>query len=115
MKIFQKVASRIPFIDEKNRVITSLRDDLERIEGNNQQLTDEKTDLGKKLFSVNQQRYQNILGLLNLKFKKGKQIRVAFFVMFDSAFANQSVYEEMMKDDFFDPIIVVVPDLSRGI
>lgn len=42
------------------------------------------------------------------------RIRVGFFVMLDSCFQMEGVYERMLKDPDFDPKIVVIPDVSRG-
>ena len=48
------------------------------------------------------------------KLKNKNKIRVCFLVIFDSVFSSQSVYEEMLKDSFFEPFILVIPDTSRG-
>lgn len=46
--------------------------------------------------------------------KSGGKIKVCFFVMLDSVFAAKPIMNEMLKDELFDPFIVVIPDVSRG-
>ncbi len=46
--------------------------------------------------------------------RNGEKIKVCFFVMLDSVFAARPIMNAMLKDDLFDPFIVVVPDVSRG-
>lgn len=48
------------------------------------------------------------------KVRNGKKIRVCFFVMLDSVFAAKPLLDAMLKDDLFEPFIVVIPDISRG-
>ncbi len=43
---------------------------------------------------------------------KGR-IKVAFFITFKQSFPTRSIFELMMKDDVFDPYIVIAPNISR--
>ena len=43
--------------------------------------------------------------------KNGQKIRVGFYIV--EVFQYASIYEEMLKSDFFEPFIVVVPDVLR--
>lgn len=45
---------------------------------------------------------------------KDQKIRVAFFVVFDGVFPGETVFQNMIGSSVFDPIIVVIPDVSRG-
>ena len=42
------------------------------------------------------------------------KLRVAFIVIFDSVFPAESVFKKMLVSDIFEPMIVVIPDISRG-
>lgn len=55
--------------------------------------------------------YQEVLKKLRKKVEKGQKIRVGFYVV--EVFQYASVFEEMLKSDFFEPFIVVVPDYFR--
>lgn len=55
--------------------------------------------------------YKETLEILNQRAKSGQKIRVGFYII--EVFGYTSVYEEMLKSDFFDPFIVVVPDFYR--
>jgi hypothetical protein len=55
--------------------------------------------------------YKQTLIKLNSRFKNGQQIRVGFYIV--EVFQYASIYEEMLKSDFFEPFIVVVPDVAR--
>lgn len=48
---------------------------------------------------------------MNSRFKNGQIIRVGFYIV--EVFQYASIYEEMLKSDFFEPFIVVVPDFVR--
>lgn len=67
-----------------------------------------------KKFYLNQKRYEFITQKLKNKKAQGQKIRVCFFVIFDFSWSYKPVYEEMLKDELFDPFIVVIPDTSRG-
>lgn len=69
----------------------------------------------KRLVDQYQHNFKYVIEKLKGRIRNGEKIRVCFFVMFDSAFAARPLFEEMMKDDLFDPFIVVIPDTSRGI
>lgn len=51
---------------------------------------------------------------VKLSFKYNGKIRVAFFVIYDSVFPAETIYETMIKDLNFDPLIIVIPDIARG-
>ncbi len=55
--------------------------------------------------------YAKVLKTLKSRALKGKKIRVAFYVI--EVFQYASIYENMLKSDFFEPFIVVVPDVMR--
>lgn len=67
-----------------------------------------------KKFHLNQKRYEFIIKKLKNKTARGRKIRVCFFVVYDFSWAYRPIYEEMLKDELFDPFIVVIPDTSRG-
>jgi len=66
------------------------------------------------VFDLNQKRYLYIIQKLKSKIKKKQKIRVCFFVMFDYQFSYKSLYEKMLKDIFFEPFILIIPDTLRG-
>lgn len=45
--------------------------------------------------------------------KSGKRIRVGFFVLADYVFQSKSIYKILLKDERFDPFIVVLADVFR--
>ena len=55
--------------------------------------------------------YKQTLIKLNSRFKNGQKIRVGFYIV--EVFQYASIYEEMLKSEFFEPFIVVVPDFAR--
>jgi len=50
---------------------------------------------------------------IHRKFKKTGKIKVGFIVVFNSVFPERPVFEKMLKDDTFDPYIIVAPNVSR--
>lgn len=54
------------------------------------------------------------LKMLRKKAENGGKIRTGFAVMFDSAFPMAPVFETMLGDEFFEPFLIVIPDISRG-
>lgn len=48
------------------------------------------------------------------KIKLNEKVKVGFLCIFDSVFQYDTLFEEMMKSDVFDPYIVVIPDVIRG-
>lgn len=58
--------------------------------------------------------YRITIENLKQKHREGKKINVIFFVIFDSVFPCYPIYEKMVKDSFFNPKIVIIPDTSRG-
>ncbi|MDR2781952.1 MAG: hypothetical protein LBB21_05900 [Holosporaceae bacterium] len=64
---------------------------------------------------VKQERHYNkVLINLRKKVERKEKVRVGFLVIFDSVFSARSLYEEMLSNDFFDPFIVVMPDVARS-
>lgn len=55
--------------------------------------------------------YKQTLMKLNSRFNNGQKIRVGFYIV--QVFQYASIYEEMLKSEFFEPFIVVVPDFAR--
>jgi hypothetical protein len=51
---------------------------------------------------------------IKLRSASGKCIRVGFFVLYDSAFPALSVARALVKDERFEPVIVLIPDTLRG-
>lgn len=51
---------------------------------------------------------------LRKKSEKGERIRAGFAVVFDSVFPMSTVMELMLRDDFFEPILFIIPDVARG-
>lgn len=44
-----------------------------------------------------------------------RPVKVCFMVVFDSVFQGAPLYEKMLKDKRYDPYILVIPDIRRGI
>ncbi len=61
-----------------------------------------------------QKHYKNVLKKLHEKASINEKIAVGFYVIFDSTFSFRPLFEKMLQDDFFDPYIVIAPDISRG-
>ena len=74
----------------------------------------ENKEVKNKLFYLNQKKYLYVIEKIRDKVKRGKKIRVCFFVMYDGSFSYKPLYEEMLEDKIFDPFIVIIPDISRG-
>lgn len=55
--------------------------------------------------------YSKVLKNLKAKAQSGQKIRVGFYIV--EVFQYASIYEEMLKSDFFEPFIVIVPDVAR--
>lgn len=55
--------------------------------------------------------YSKVLKNLKAKAQSGQKIRVGFYIV--EVFQYASIYEEMLKSDFFEPFIVVIPDVMR--
>ena len=54
------------------------------------------------------------LAKVRQRLKNGEKFRVAFLVIYDSTFSAKSLYEKMLKDDMFEPFLVIIPDIVRG-
>lgn len=48
------------------------------------------------------------------KIAKNEKTRVLFCVVYDAVFPARPVFEKMIDDDLFEPMIVVIPDIARG-
>lgn len=68
-----------------------------------------------KEYMAAQEHYEEVLEHIRKKAKAGKRLRVAFTVIMGSTFPSLRIYLEMKKDERFDPVIIVVPDVQRGI
>ncbi len=54
------------------------------------------------------------LAKIQQKREQKKKIKIAFFVVLSSTFASEPLYKLMLEDDSFDPMIVIIPDITRG-
>lgn len=71
--------------------------------------------ISKKLYPcMTAYKYARILSALKQKIKKGEKIRIGFYVVFDSVFPAEQIFQMFLKDKMFDPFILVIPDVSRG-
>ena len=71
--------------------------------------------ISKKIYACRvKHRYATILSGLKKKSKNGEKIRIGFYVVFDSVFPAEQVFQIFLKDKMFDPFILVIPDVSRG-
>ena len=61
-----------------------------------------------------QKKYLSIKEKLKKDIKVNKKIRVGFIVNLASSFAARPVFEKMLNDDSFEPVIIVVPFASEG-
>ena len=62
-------------------------------------------------YPVAAEHYNSVLKKLKKSAQTGNKIRVGFYIV--EVFQYMSVFEEMLKSDFFDPFIVVTPDYER--
>ena len=58
--------------------------------------------------------YKKIIKYIKKRVIAKEKINVAFFVIYDSIFPAESLFEQMINDDIFNPCIIVIPDISRG-
>jgi hypothetical protein len=58
--------------------------------------------------------YTTVLHRLQAKVNALESIRVAFYVVYDSAFPGRALLQELTRDPRFDVYIVLVPDTMRG-
>jgi hypothetical protein len=65
-------------------------------------------------FEIQKIDYNAIYNNLRVKIKSKQKIPVAFFVIYDSVFPAKFLFEKMLNDDTFDPVIIVIPDVLRG-
>lgn len=71
--------------------------------------------ISKKLYPcMTAYKYARILSALKQKTQKGEKIRIGFYVVFDSVFPAEQIFQMFLKDKMFDPFILVIPDVSRG-
>lgn len=47
-------------------------------------------------------------------YSKGMRISVGFFILYDSAFPGESLYNLLKNSDEFSPTIILIPDTMRG-
>lgn len=45
---------------------------------------------------------------------KNEKIKVLFCVVYDAVFPARPIFEKMIGDDLFEPMLVVIPDIIRG-
>ncbi len=58
--------------------------------------------------------HNNLLQQIKFKLRNNEKINVGFLVIFDSVFPAKPIFEQMLKDNRFNPFIVVIPDVLRG-
>jgi hypothetical protein len=73
---------------------------------------DENIFLSK--YNTLQIHYDKVKEVLKRKKNAKRKITVAFFVIYDSTFPAQPLYEAMLTSSIFSPFIVVIPDVLRG-
>lgn len=62
-----------------------------------------------------QKAYPHLVEKLRQNVSENQKIRVGFYVVYDASWGARPVFEKMLTDDFFEPKIVVCPDIARGI
>lgn len=65
------------------------------------------------VFMKVQSRYKKVLK--KIRNGKKKKMKVAFLVMFKESFPSRRIFELMVNDNYFDPYIIVIPNVSRSI
>ncbi len=77
-----------------------------------------KTDIQSIFSTTNriekEERFHNAIRLLKLKYNSGHKIRVAFGIFGPDVFPMEPVFRLMVDDDFFEPFIIVIPNLRDG-
>ncbi len=68
---------------------------------------------GNSKFFKNQRRYRSAIRTLRKQHLNSNKIKVAFLVVFDSVFPAKPIFEKMLDDAVFEPVIIVVPNVSR--
>lgn len=58
--------------------------------------------------------YKKKISILAKKYKNGEKIKVAFLHMYATSIQNVGIFDEMLKDNVFDPYFIVNPDISRS-
>lgn len=116
-KIIKRLLLSIPIVKQKTELINTLNYKIKSIEEKNYVLKQKNTNLIKKeillksiIFKINDNKNKLIINNL----KKKKKIKICFFVIYDSAFSTKEIFEKMQKDTFFEPFILIIPDISRG-
>ncbi len=112
--------NKLTGVDIINNEINSIK---EKIEKNNntteiQQILD-KINTIENSNKINnyfyyQNNYRNILERKKNKLKNKNKLIVYFYVIYDSTFSENLIFEKMCKDKYFDPYIIVIPDILRG-
>lgn len=134
-KIIKKILIKIPFLKkqinkiniliQKNKELEDIlinekenRDKIslekEKLDFELKKIKKEENNIKNKLFYLNQKKYLYVVEKIKKRVKKGKKIRVCFFIMYDGSFSYKPLYEKMLSDDSFEPFIVIIPDTSRG-
>ena len=68
---------------------------------------------GNSKFFKNQRRYRSAIRTLRKQHLNSNKIKVAFLVVFDSVFPAKPIFEKMLDDAVFEPVIIVVPNVSK--
>lgn len=63
--------------------------------------------------SMIQKKYNEKLHRITYKARADGKVKVAFIIVFNSVFQYGMVFEAMLKDEKFDPYIIVAPNISR--
>ena len=58
--------------------------------------------------------HRRILRSLRQKVKNKEKINVGFFIVYDSVFPAEKLFNKMLQNDLFNAFIVVIPDIKRG-
>lgn len=67
-----------------------------------------------KSFETMQNRYEKVVESIKAKHADGTPIKVAFFLLFKDVFALRPLFDMMLDDPYFDPTIIVIPNVSRA-
>ena len=68
-----------------------------------------------KMYNAIQDSYVEIVSQVKAKARESGKLRVGFYIVFDSSWGSRPVFEKMLTNDFFEPRIVVCPDVARGL
>lgn len=65
-------------------------------------------------FNMFRNAYKKRISKLSEKYKNGEKIKVAFLHMYATSIQDVCVFDEMLKDDVFEPYFIVNPDVYRS-